>query len=74
MIPPTTPTPEKPLDYAEGGIPEYWIVNPIDETITVLTLAGDAYVTHGVFRRGERAASQLLAGFSVSVDEVFGAQ
>lgn len=39
---------EKPRDYAEAGIPEYWIVNPLDETITVLTLAGAAclYAAH----------------------------
>jgi Uma2 family endonuclease len=71
---PERDTEEKPHDYAEAGIPEYWIVNPLDETITVLALAGDAYATHGVFRRGERAASQLLGGFSVSVSEIFDAR
>jgi Uma2 family endonuclease len=60
-------------DYAEAGIPEYWIVNPLDETITVLTLVGTAYSEHGVFRRGEMAHSVLLAGFAVSVAEVFDA-
>ncbi len=64
---------EKPRDYAEARIPEYWIVDPQAGAITVLTLEDDAYVTHGVFRRGERAVSKLLAGFSVSVDEVFDA-
>ncbi len=62
---------DKPVDYAEAGIPEYWIVNPIDETITVLTLAGEAYATHGVFHRGEQATSALLAGFALDVDAVF---
>ncbi|MDW8214042.1 MAG: Uma2 family endonuclease [Roseiflexaceae bacterium] len=64
---------EKPRDYAEAGIPEYWIVNPLDETITVLTLAGDAYATYGVFRRGDEARSKLLDGFAVRVDAVFDA-
>ncbi|MCU0490164.1 MAG: Uma2 family endonuclease [Chloroflexaceae bacterium] len=59
---------EKRGDYAEGGIPEYWIVNPETQTITVLRLDGDAYVEHGVFGRGEMATSALLSGFSVSVD------
>jgi Uma2 family endonuclease len=67
---PKRDTEEKPLDYAEARIPEYWIVNPLEATITVLTLVDDAYREHGVFRPGERATSQLLAGFSVSVDEV----
>jgi Uma2 family endonuclease len=70
---PERDTEEKPRDYAEAGIPEYWIVNPLDDTITVLVLAGRAYRPYGVFRRGERAVSQLLPGFSVDVAEVFDA-
>jgi len=60
-------------DYAEAGIPEYWIVNPLDETVTVLTLHGDAYLEHGVFGRGERAEGTLLAGFSADVSETLDA-
>jgi Uma2 family endonuclease len=70
---PKRDTEEKPRDYAEAGIPEYWIVNPLDETITVLMLDGDAYTEHGVFRRGDSAASVLLDGFAVRVDEVLDA-
>jgi len=62
---------DKRHDYAEGKISEYWIVNPLTETITVLRLEDDAYVEHGVFRRGERAISATLPGFSVDVDDVF---
>jgi Uma2 family endonuclease len=60
----------KRTDYAAAGIPEYWIVNPAEETITVLKLKGSAYVTHGVFRRGDMATSVLLPDFTVSVDAV----
>ena len=70
---PERDTEEKVLDYAEAGIPEYWIVNPLDATITVLVLDGRDYRRHGHFRRGERATSRLLPSFSVSVDEVFDA-
>lgn len=70
---PTRDTEEKPLDYAEAGIPEYWIVNPLTDTLTVLTLEGEGYRVHGVFGRGERAASKLLNEFSVSVDDVLDA-
>jgi Uma2 family endonuclease len=64
---------EKRGDYAEGHVPEYWIVNPQGETITVLTLRGNAYEEAGVYRRGESAASLSLAGFSVAVAAVFDA-
>jgi Uma2 family endonuclease len=60
-------TEEKPVDYAGAGIPEYWIVNPLDDTISVLTLDGDEYAPHGVFRRGDNATSVVLPGFSVDV-------
>lgn len=63
----------KRADYAEAGIPEYWIVDPLDETITVLELQDSAYVEHGVFHRGEQATSVLLVDLGMSVDEVFGA-
>ena len=65
----------KRADYAEAHIPEYWIVNPQGETITVLTLGGAVpsghYVEHGVFHRGEVATSALLSGFGVGVADVF---
>jgi Uma2 family endonuclease len=64
----------KRADYAAAGIPEYWIVPPAEATITVLRLVGDAYVVHGVFRRGDIATSSLLQGFTVSVDAVCDAQ
>ena len=63
----------KRADYAEAGLPEYWIANPADETITVLTLLGDTYTEHGRFRRGQQAGSVLLNGFTLRVAEVFDA-
>lgn len=71
---PERDTKVKRKDYAAAGIPEYWIVNPLNHTITVLTLEGDAYTEHGVFLRGTRVTSKLLHGFSVSVDQVFDAR
>jgi Uma2 family endonuclease len=65
---------DKRRDHAEGRVPEYWIVNPQAETITVLCLRGDAYEEAGIYRRGESAESVLLAGFSVAVAAVFDAR
>ena len=59
--------------YAQAGIPEYWIVDPEEEQITVLTLEGQKYAVHGVFKRGMVTKSALLAGFEVAVDEVWAA-
>jgi Uma2 family endonuclease len=64
---------EKRGDYAEARIPEYWIVNPQSQTITVLRLVGAAYQEAAVYGRGESAASGLVSGLSVSVSAVFDA-
>lgn len=64
---------EKRSDYAEAQIPEYWIVDPQDETITVLRLEKDIYVEHGIFGRGMLTTSALLEGLLVEVSAVFDA-
>ena len=64
---------EKRADYAEAGIPEYWIVDPRHAAITVLALGGGAYAEHGAWGRGAAAASRLLEGFAVDVASVFDA-
>ncbi len=64
---------DKRGDYAEGGVAEYWIVNPENETITVLTLQGGSYVYAGTLQRGQSAASLMLEGFAVDVADVFNA-
>lgn len=61
-------------DYATAGIEEYWLVDPVSSSVTVLTLKGEEYAEHGIFRLGDRATSALLDGFSVSVDELLGAE
>lgn len=71
---PERDTKVKRADYALAGIPEYWIVNPLERTITVLVLDGEAYAEYGIFGRGEQAVSKLLIGFSVSVNEVLDAE
>lgn len=65
-------TVEKPADYAEARIQEYWIVDPESETIVVLELKVDKYVEAGRYAPGELAASVLLAGFFVEAAAVFG--
>lgn len=64
---------EKRRDYARAKIPEYWIVDPRDKTITVLVLGGKTYKVHGVFKGQDRATSKRLAGFEVAVRDVFAA-
>lgn len=71
---PKRDTQTKRREYAEAGIAEYWLVSPLDETITVLALQSQAYVEHGIFRRGEQASSVLLVDLAVAVADVFDAK
>ncbi|MCY4410409.1 MAG: Uma2 family endonuclease, partial [Caldilineaceae bacterium] len=61
----------KRREYAQAGIPEYWIVDPAAASITVLTLHGQEYALHGEFVAGEEASSVLLKGLRVDVENVF---
>jgi Uma2 family endonuclease len=64
---------DKRLDYAEAQVPEYWIVNPQTQTVTVLRLSGTACEEAGIYRRGQLATSVLRPELSVAVAEVFDA-
>lgn len=61
----------KHREYAQVGIPEYWIVDPQAKTVTVLKLSGKSYRVHGEYGNGTTAESALLAGFRVNVDDVW---
>jgi Uma2 family endonuclease len=62
---------EKLVDYAEGGISEYWIVDPVEQTVIVYQLDATNYVEHGRFSLGETATSRRLDGFAVNVTALF---
>ena len=64
---------QKKREYAKAGIPEYWIVDPRQESVIVYRLQGKRYVRHGLFRRGQQATSALLPDFFVSVTDLFNA-
>lgn len=61
----------KRREYARAGIPEYWIVDPREQRISVLRLSGKRYVVHGEFAAGAVATSHLLPGFTVDVRQAF---
>ena len=63
----------KRTEYAQAEIPEYWIVDPRDQVIIVLTLAGGTYVEHGTFGRGDALSSVLLQGFQADVSAILDA-
>jgi Uma2 family endonuclease len=63
----------KKAEYAKAKIPEYWLVNPITETVTIFVLdkGAKSYREAGVFAKDQVATSVLLEGFTVDVSKVF---
>ena len=63
----------KRADYAEAGIPEYWVIDPWEKKVVVLMLEGNGYSTHGEFSSGQSATSHILSGFSIATDAIWAA-
>ena len=63
----------KRLEYARAGIQEYWIVDPEQETVTVLSLSGDVYSDGDLFGRGDVVTSSLLPELALPVAEILDA-
>jgi Uma2 family endonuclease len=61
----------KMLDYAEVGIPEYWIIDPEQSIVHIFKLTEARYGLHGDFGIGTLATSPTLAGLSIDVADLF---
>jgi Uma2 family endonuclease len=59
--------------YAECGVPEYWVVNLIDEVVEVHTqIANDAYTAIEVRRPGETISLREFPDVTIAVADIFG--
>ncbi len=61
----------KRTDYAKAGIPEYWIVDPDQRTVTKLVLIDAAYVEESTARDGDSLTSTILENFVVDIAQLF---
>ncbi len=58
--------------YAATGIPEYWILDPVNDTITVLELSGDQYEERAVLSRSNTLTTPAMPGFRLVLERLFG--
>jgi Uma2 family endonuclease len=63
----------KRAEYADGGIPHYWIVDPEEQTLTVLTLddGGEDYIESAVVRPGQAWKTEEPFPFTLDLGEIF---
>jgi len=57
--------------YHEFRVPEYWIVDPVAESVRVLVWRAESWREHGVFKRGESVTSEVMKGVVAPVSEIF---
>ncbi len=60
---------DKAIEYQQTGIPEYWIVDPIEQKITVLVLLDGSY-TKTVFTGNGAIASPIFPQLKVTATEI----
>ena len=57
--------------YERHGVAEYWLVDPVEETVSIHCRRDGALTLTRTFGRGETLHSPLLAGMKVALDDVF---
>lgn len=57
--------------YASAGVREYWIVDPLKETVEVMYLEGETYHAVGVFSGEQKIPSLVIPDFPVQVKQLF---
>lgn len=57
--------------YARAGMPEYWLADPVGQTVEVLRLPEGGYASLGVFRGKATLPTQVVPHFPVAVEQFF---
>jgi len=63
---------KKPLEYAAFKIPEFWLVDPIENKVTVLTLVDNQYEAR-VFTGSHLVVSPTFPGLALTVEQILAA-
>ncbi len=57
--------------YAKYGVREYWLVDPEEEVIEVMTPGTEDFVSQDIYTRNSYASSQVVPGLSLSISQIF---
>ena len=57
--------------YAEAGVPEYWIFDPINDTALLLELRDGDYISRGLLTADDTLTTPLLPDLAIPLAELF---
>ncbi len=57
--------------YAQAGVREYWIVDPTDDTVTLLELSNDGYTERAQLTAADTLTTPLLPGLAITLADIF---
>ncbi|MCT1905064.1 Uma2 family endonuclease [Oceanobacillus sojae] len=57
--------------YEEAKIKEYWLVDPVNESVEIYLLTGEQYKFQGVFTKEDTITVHTLSGLTLDLDQVF---
>jgi Uma2 family endonuclease len=57
--------------YEQAGVREYWIVDPLHETVEVFLLEDSSYIRGGVYTKDEEIPVSIFEDFFVNLSHVF---
>ena len=57
--------------YQESGVKEYWVIQPIEQTLLIYTLQNGRYASSRLMTSGDVVTSSVLPGFSLDLEDFF---
>lgn len=62
---------DKRTEYAERGIPEYWLIDPARNVVIVLSLRDNVYQEHGRFQGTDPIVSNAFPTLKLTAETIF---
>lgn len=57
--------------YEKAGVKEYWIVDPINESVEMHLLTGENYEFQGAFTKKDTVSVQIISGLEIALEKIF---
>src|SRR5699024_5552945 len=57
--------------YEKARVKEYWLVDPVNESVEVHLLMGEQYTFQGVFTKEDTIPVNILTGLNINLNQIF---